>query len=97
VLPCGFVRTDVSEEPIASIIRVKRTSELGTVLAVTSKSSKLILSTLMIKVICYSETSVLTRATWRHNPEDGILLFESSGREGLHKFNPLDVFCHIML
>jgi hypothetical protein len=31
----GFVRTDVSEERIASIIRVERISEIGTKLAVT--------------------------------------------------------------
>jgi hypothetical protein len=35
VTPMTFVRTDVSEERIASIIRVKRISELGT-LAETS-------------------------------------------------------------
>jgi hypothetical protein len=32
----ALVRTDVSEEPIAYIIRVTRNSELGTTLAVTS-------------------------------------------------------------
>jgi hypothetical protein len=32
----AFVRTDVSEEHIASIIRVTRFGELGTMLAVTS-------------------------------------------------------------
>jgi hypothetical protein len=32
----ALVRTDVSEKSIASIIRVKRISELGTTLAVTS-------------------------------------------------------------
>jgi hypothetical protein len=31
----ALVRTDVSEERIASIIRVEETSELGTTLAVT--------------------------------------------------------------
>jgi hypothetical protein len=36
VTPCGFVRTDVSEELIASIIRVTGIGELGTTLAVTS-------------------------------------------------------------
>jgi hypothetical protein len=34
-----LVRTDVSEECIASIIRVTRISELGTTLAVTSNRS----------------------------------------------------------
>jgi hypothetical protein len=32
----GLVRTDVSEEPIASFIRVTRISDLGTTLAATS-------------------------------------------------------------
>jgi hypothetical protein len=51
-----LVRTDVSEERIASIIRVKGISELRRTSAVTS-----------------TETSVLTRATRRQIPEDGIL------------------------
>jgi hypothetical protein len=37
----ALVRTDVSEEYIASIIRVTRISELGTMLAVTSNRSTL--------------------------------------------------------
>jgi hypothetical protein len=32
----AFIRTDVSEEPSAAIIRVTRIDELGTTLAVTS-------------------------------------------------------------
>jgi hypothetical protein len=47
-------------------------SELGTALAV-NVSSSLILSTLMIKTLCTPESSVLTRTTRRHIPEDGIL------------------------
>jgi hypothetical protein len=57
------VRTDVLEELIASIIRVSRISELRA-LAVTSN--------LAMEEIHFSETSVLTEATW-HNIEDGIL------------------------
>jgi hypothetical protein len=52
-----FVRTDVSEEPSASFIRVTRIGELGTTLATTSNR----------------RTSVLTRATRRNTPEDTIL------------------------
>jgi hypothetical protein len=36
VTQCGFVRTDVSEERIASIIRATRIGEHGTTLAVNS-------------------------------------------------------------
>jgi hypothetical protein len=41
VTPCGSCKTDVSEELIASFIRVTRIGELGTTLAVTSNRRKL--------------------------------------------------------
>jgi hypothetical protein len=55
-----LVRTAVSEERTASIIRVTRIGELGTTLAVTSSP---ILVTLMMEALRSNETSVLTRAS----------------------------------
>jgi hypothetical protein len=57
-----LVRTNVSRERSASIIRVTRICELGTTLAVTSNQ-------LMLR----RNTSVLTRAIRRNIPKDGIL------------------------
>jgi hypothetical protein len=52
VTPCGFVRTDVSEELNASFIRVTRIGELGTTLAVTSNRRML---SLLRSVESYSQ------------------------------------------
>jgi hypothetical protein len=77
----ALVRTDVSEESMASIIKVTRIGVIGTTLAVTSNLqslvtanvlSSLILLTLITEVIRSSETSVLIRAILRIIPEDGI-------------------------
>jgi hypothetical protein len=57
----ALVRTDVSEKRSASIIRVARIGE------------STILVTLMMEALSSSEASVLTRATRRNIPEDGIL------------------------
>jgi hypothetical protein len=82
----ALVRTDVSEELSASIIRVTRIGELGTTFAVTSNQHTLlvasyaevvpsspILVTLMMKALSSSEMWILTRATRRNISEDIVL------------------------
>jgi hypothetical protein len=70
----ALVRIDISEERSASIIRITRSGELGTTLAVTSSVRQLLVTanavpsspnlvTLMIETLRCSETSVLIRAT----------------------------------
>jgi hypothetical protein len=99
----ALVRTDVSVEGIASIIRVTRIGELGTMLAVTSNRITLrrniaevvpswpIFVAVMMKAIRSSETSFRTRATRRNIPEDGIL----QEMKRLHKFQFVPTFVFI--
>jgi hypothetical protein len=75
----GLVRTDVSNDYGASIIRATRVGELW-ILQVIQKyystanvvPDSTILVTIMIGAIRSSETSGLRRSTRRNIPEDGI-------------------------
>jgi hypothetical protein len=84
----ALVKTDGSEERIASIIRADRISELGSALGIlvtaNTVPSSLILSALMMEAIRSYETHLLTRATRRHIPEDDIL--HSHRRENLEYY-----------
>jgi hypothetical protein len=65
-LRAGFVRTEVSEECVASIFRVRVISELGRALGVTIVPTPLILNTLKLEATLSFQSSVLRRATQRH-------------------------------
>jgi hypothetical protein len=86
-------RTDVSEECSASMIRLTRIGGLGTTLAVTSNQSTLRrnIVILMMEVLRSSETTVLTRASQRHIPGNGIL--HSHRRENLKSCKEINYTC----
>jgi hypothetical protein len=69
----ALVKTDVSEEPSASIIRVTRIGEVGTTLALTSKptTSANIISDIFPDRLKYAE--IFIQYSSKNIPEDGIL------------------------
>jgi hypothetical protein len=96
----ALVRTGVSEERIAPIIKVTRIGELGTTLAITIVFLRSVLRliftanivpsssihvTLMMEAIRSSVMSVLTIAMRRNIPEDVIL--RSHRRQNLKFYN----------
>jgi hypothetical protein len=72
----GVVRADVSEEHVASIFN-----------GINNVLSLLFSSALNMEGACSYETSVLTRPTRRHIPEEGIL--HNHRRENLKSYNAL--------
>jgi hypothetical protein len=72
VMLCGSCKTDVSEERIASIIRVTKMGSVLLLLGTVNVHSSPILFTLLMEAIHFSEAPVLTGATWHNFPEYGI-------------------------
>jgi hypothetical protein len=74
----ALLRTDVSEEPCASIIGVTRINVVRFLVTANLVAIWLILFILLMEVISSSEPSGLSRATLRHISDDGVLHIDIS-------------------
>jgi hypothetical protein len=87
----AFVRTDILEERIAYVIKVRKIGELmfrRSVLPLLVSANVFLISPILVNLIMeaisFYQTSVIVRTTRRNIPEDGIL--HSHRRENLKSY-----------